>query len=142
MLKHIALSACVLVLGGGLALAEQNTTPAGQGQTGRSVATEPSSLSTKNWLASDIYQQPVYDQSENKIGDITDLELDRNGNITRAVIGVGGFLGVGEKEVAVPFADLKVANREGKNWLMIDRSKEQLKDEPAFHRQSNKGMMK
>jgi sporulation protein YlmC with PRC-barrel domain len=142
MLKPIALSACVLILGGGLALAEQNIAPAGQGQTGRSVATEPSSLSTKSWLASDIYKQPVYDQSENKIGDVTDLELDSTGNIRRAVIGVGGFLGVGEKEVAVPFADLKVASRDGKSWLMLDRSKDQLKNEPAYHRESKKNLMK
>jgi sporulation protein YlmC with PRC-barrel domain len=46
-------------------------------------------------LASDIYKANVYDNAENKIGDVTDLVSNSNGNITTAVIGVGGFVGVG-----------------------------------------------
>jgi len=66
--------------------------------TGRSVVTNPSSsLSTNNWLASDIYKANVYDPSEHKIGDITNLMIDSNGNVTAAIISVGGFLGVGQK---------------------------------------------
>jgi sporulation protein YlmC with PRC-barrel domain len=78
---------------------------------GRSVANSASSLSTANWLASDIYKANVYDNAENKIGDVTDLVLDDEGNITTAVIGVGGVLGAGQKDVAVPFKELKVSSR-------------------------------
>jgi sporulation protein YlmC with PRC-barrel domain len=131
MLKSLGLSACVLVLGGGLALAETHYSQGGQ-QGGRSVATEPSSLSTSDWLASDIYKADVYDNSERKIGDVSDLVLDRDGNVKTAIIGVGGFLGVGQKDVAVPFTDLKVASRDGKNWLVLNRTKDELQKAPNY----------
>ena len=83
----------------------------------------PSSLSTMHWLASDIYKADVYDNAEDKIGVVTDLIVDNNGNVTTAIVGVGGFLGVGKKEVAVPFKDLKVASRDGKDWLVLNQSK-------------------
>jgi sporulation protein YlmC with PRC-barrel domain len=63
--------------------------------TGRSVVTNPSS--TNQLLASDIYKANVYDPSEHKIGDVSDLMIDSNGNVTAAIISVGGFLGVGRK---------------------------------------------
>jgi sporulation protein YlmC with PRC-barrel domain len=57
--------------------------------SGRSVAA-PSSLSTAHWLASDIYKADVYDNAEDKIGVVTDLIIDNSGNVTTAVVGVGG----------------------------------------------------
>lgn len=139
MLKKLGLSACVLVLGGGLALAQTPTRE--PGSTGRSVATEPSSLSTSDWLASDIYRADIYDNAEHKIGDVTDLVMDKSGNIKTAVIGVGGFLGVGQKDVAIPFADLKVASRDGKSWLVLDRTKDDLKKAPAYDLKAMKKKM-
>lgn len=143
MLKRLGVSACALVLGGGLALAGQNYEQQGQaGQAGRSVATEPSTLSNKDWLASDIYKANVYDNADHKIGDVSDLVLDQNGMIKTAVIGVGGFLGAGQKEVAVPFSELKVASREGKTWIVLDRSKEDLQKAPTYDVQKEKTNMK
>ena len=104
--------------------------------SGRSVATSASSLSTANWLASDIYKADVYDNSENKIGNITDLVLDSDGKVTTAVIGVGGVLGAGQKDVAVPFKDLKISSRDGKDWLVLDRTKDALKNAPAYDKKS------
>ena len=90
MLKTLALSASVLAFASGLALAE--TTITREPSTGHSVVTNPSSsLSTGHWLASDIYKANVYDPSEHKIGDITNLMIDSNGNVTAAIISVGGF---------------------------------------------------
>jgi hypothetical protein len=71
MLKTVALSASVLALVTGLALAEAPISRDTMG--GRSVGLPTSSLSTNRWLASDVYKANVYDNSENKIGDITDL---------------------------------------------------------------------
>src|SRR4029453_5823700 len=50
-----------------------------------------------------FYKQNVYDQGNNKIGDVDDVLLGADGKITALVIGVGGFLGIGEKNVIVPF---------------------------------------
>jgi len=62
----------------------------------------------------------------------TDLIVDNNGDVTTAVVSVGGLLGVGKKDVAVPFKDLKVASRDGKDWLVLNRTTEDLKMAPAY----------
>lgn len=59
------------------------------------------------WQGSKIIGLNVYNQQNEKIGSIKDLMLDKSGNIASAVIGVGGFLGMGERDVAVKFADIK-----------------------------------
>lgn len=50
---------------------------------------------------SEYYKQDVYDAHDNKIGDVNDVLLDKNGQVTAVILGVGGFLGMGEKDVAV-----------------------------------------
>lgn len=104
--------------------------------TGRSAASSASSLSTANWLVSDIYSANVYNNADEKIGDINDLVIDSDGIIMKAVIGVGGFLGAGQKDVAVPFNELKVTSRDGKEWLMLNRTKDDLKTAPAYDKKS------
>ena len=42
-----------------------------------------------------FYKQNVYDPSDNKIGDIDDVLIDKEGKVTALIIGVGGFLGMG-----------------------------------------------
>ena len=122
MMRSLVLSAPILALAGGLALAAQ-----------------PSSLATSNhWLASDVYKAAVYSPSHKKIGDIDDLILTSTGQINTAVIGVGGFLGVGQKDVTVPFTDLKVIAKYGKQELMLDRTRAQLKSAPAYDKSTMK----
>jgi hypothetical protein len=60
----------------------------------------------------------------------TDLISNSNGNITAAVIGVSGLVGVGQKDVAVPFKELKITSRNGKDWLVLNRTKEDLRSAP------------
>ena len=129
MLRKLALSASVLALAGSLALAP----------SGRLMAAT-SSLSTMHWLASDIYKADVYDNAEDKIGVVTDLVIDNGGNVTSAVVGVGGFLGAGKKEVAVPFKALKVMSRDNKDWLVLNQTKEELKAAPAYDKKINSPM--
>ncbi|MEE1610144.1 PRC-barrel domain-containing protein [Microvirga sp. CF3016] len=58
-------------------------------------------------MASDLIGTRVVSANNESIGDINDVILDRNGQIMAAVVGVGGFLGIGEKDVAVPFKSLE-----------------------------------
>jgi sporulation protein YlmC with PRC-barrel domain len=126
MLKRFLISASALVLAGGLAVAQA---PTAQGPSaGAPLASSPMS----RLLASDIYKADVYDNSENKIGDVTDLVINNDGNITTAVIGVGGFLGAGQKDIAVPFKNLKISSRDGKEWLTLNRTKEELRSMPRY----------
>ncbi len=62
------------------------------------------------WQGSKLIGLNVYNAQNEKIGSIKDLMVDKSGNISSAVIGVGGFLGMGERDVAVKFADLKWSN--------------------------------
>lgn len=150
MIKKAVLSATLLTLASGLALAQtpmprdtqtpmprDTQAPMSQDKSGgRSVGTPSSSLSTSRWLASDIYKANVYDASENKVGNVTDLVMDSDGNVTMAIIGVGGFLGVGQKDISVPFKDLKVSSRNGKDWLVINMTKDELMKAPAYTKTS------
>jgi hypothetical protein len=77
----------------------------------------------------------VYGPGDEKIGDINEVLMDKNGSVRAVVIGVGGFLGVGEKNVAVPIKSLNIKHAD--NSDKIDRAsvrytKNQLKEAPAF----------
>jgi sporulation protein YlmC with PRC-barrel domain len=87
-------------------------------------------------LASHIMGQPVYDGpagDANNLGNINDLVLDANGDVQAVVIGVGGFLGIGEKQVAVPFSALQhVVAEDQTERFVISTTVEQLTAAPDF----------
>ena len=87
---------------------------------------------------SDYYNQSVYDNRDNKVGDVNDLLLDDGGKINAVIIGVGGFLGVGKKNVAVPFSSLKVAEKNGSRYLVLETTKEALQSAPGYVYDSGK----
>ena len=60
-----------------------------------------------NWRASKLMGLDVYNEANEKLGDINELMLDKDGKINAVVIGVGGFLGVGEHDIAVTMDKLK-----------------------------------
>jgi len=70
-------------------------------------ASDTSSSFQGNWRASKMGGLSVYNDKNESIGSINDLLTDKGGNIKAVVIGVGGFLGVGEHLVAVPFDKIK-----------------------------------
>ena len=63
------------------------------------------------WQGSKVIGLNVYNDQNEKIGSIKELMLDKSGNIASAVIGVGGFLGMGERDVAVKFSEIKWSDR-------------------------------
>jgi sporulation protein YlmC with PRC-barrel domain len=79
--------------------------------------------------ASKLIGAAVYDPADQKIGTIDELVLNADGKVADVVIGVGGFLGAGEKRVAVPMADLK----RGKNdHFVLAATKDSLKQMANF----------
>lgn len=101
-------------------------------QTTNPNATMPSPQAVQNIPAqsvalSDFYRQSVYDKANDKIGDISDVLFDNTKKASLAIIGVGGFLGIGEKNVAVPFESIQRTVRDGKVYLTMDANKDQLK---------------
>jgi sporulation protein YlmC with PRC-barrel domain len=63
-----------------------------------------------NWRTSKVVGLSVYNDNNESLGSINDLLTDKSGNIKAVVLGVGGFLGVGEHLVAVPFDKIKFVN--------------------------------
>jgi sporulation protein YlmC with PRC-barrel domain len=127
MLTRFTLAAAVVAAMATVAQAQQTTgaAPAGQAAT---LNTLPSDASTvTNW-----YKQDVYDPSESKIGEITDVLIDRDGKIGAFIVSVGGFLGMGEKHVAVPFNAVHGTQRNGKWWLTMNANRDALKSAAGF----------
>jgi PRC-barrel domain len=71
------------------------------------AATSQSASAAGLWQASKLINLNVYNDQNEKIGSIKELMGDKSGNIASVVIGVGGFLGMGERDVAVKWADRK-----------------------------------
>jgi hypothetical protein len=84
-------------------------------------------------LASTLIGQPAVNAKNETIGDINDLVTDQNGKVIAALIGVGGFLGLGEKDVAVRFEDLKLTRDDDNNVkVMLDLNKDTLTSAPDY----------
>ena len=96
------------------------------------AATTMSAAPSESWTVTNYYKQSVYDPKESKIGDVDDVLVDKSGKVTGLVIGVGGFLGAGEKDVIVPFNAIKTAKKNDKWWLTLDQTKDDLKSAPGF----------
>jgi sporulation protein YlmC with PRC-barrel domain len=91
-----------------------------------------SSVPTNSVTVADWYKQNVYDPSDNKIGEIMDVLVSPEGRATTLIVGVGGFLGAGEKDVAVPFSAVKHTMKNKKIYLTMDTTKDALKSAPGF----------
>ena len=63
------------------------------------------------WRIYKMIDLDVYNQNNEKLGEISELLTDQTGKIQTAILGVGGFLGVGERLVAVSFDQLKFVNQ-------------------------------
>ncbi len=78
--------------------------------------------------------QAVYNGTNESIGNVNDLIMKKDGGLVAAVIGVGGFLGIGEKNVAVPMEKITVAQNttDGSVKLTTSETAETLKAAPEF----------
>lgn len=97
-----------------------------------------SSVPSSSMTVTDWYKQDVYDQKNNKIGEIMDVLVNKSGQVDAAIVGVGGFLGAREKDVAVSFNTIKSTMKNDKLYLTMDTSKDALKKAPGFKYDSDK----
>ena len=91
------------------------------------TAVPSSSLTVTDW-----YKQDVYDPSNTKIGQIMDVLVGQDGQVSALIVGVGGFLGAGEKDVAVSFNTVKTTMKDNKVYLTMNTTKDALKAAPGF----------
>src|SRR3954451_19928474 len=90
-----------------------STTAAAPANTGHWMTQEKAG----QWRASKLKGLNVYNNNNEKIGDINELLVDKDGKIEAVVVGVGGFLGMGEHDVAVPFNELKFVDQARANTM-------------------------
>jgi sporulation protein YlmC with PRC-barrel domain len=109
----------------GAALAVATGTAFGAGEVMTSVPSH--SVTVTDW-----YKQSVYDTQNNKIGDIKDVLVDDGGRINALIVSVGGFLGAGEKDVAVKFDAVKKSEKDNSTRLTMNASKDELKSAPGL----------
>jgi sporulation protein YlmC with PRC-barrel domain len=130
--------ALLLVLGLTPAALAQTTQPSPQAPkateapkapvTGQIVTQEDNTI-----LAKDLIGQTVYAPDKTKIGSISDLILSKDGKTVQGfLIGVGGFLGIGEKSVAMKIDRLQIAQDKDGMQLTMDAKKEELANAPSF----------
>jgi len=88
---------------------------------------------SSDWLVGNLIGKSVVNADDESIGDVNDLVTDQNGKIIAIVVGAGGFLGIGEKDVAIRFEDVKLARDENNDVKIIaDLDKETLASAPDY----------
>jgi len=96
-----------------------------------------SQLGSQEVPASELMGATVYGSDNQSIGEIGDILFSKEGTIDAVVVDVGGFLGIGEKPVAVRFDSLNVREDQGKKVLVsVNTTEDQLKKAPKYERQS------
>jgi sporulation protein YlmC with PRC-barrel domain len=95
-----------------------------------SVSQQEISTAQKGWSAKkDIMGKAVYNDNNEKIGEVNDVIFSRNNSASFVVVGAGGFLGMGEHDVAVPLSRIK---HENDKLILAGATKETLKKMPEF----------
>jgi hypothetical protein len=116
--KHFAASLVATALLSTTALAQtppatKDTAPAAQSSStprAETPARPEQTQSANEWRSSKVVGLYVYNDANERLGSINELLMDSSGKVAKAVIGVGGFLGIGESNIAVNFDQLKFVN--------------------------------
>ncbi|MDQ0454999.1 PRC-barrel domain-containing protein [Rhizobium paknamense] len=121
-----------------------NMTPATPGATGATPAAPGTTAASGTYItqqgadqlaASNFIGQNVYTSDNKSIGEVNDLILQQNGGVVAVVVGVGGFLGMGQKDVAMPMDKINVT-RDGQDATKVRlttmETADALKSAPEF----------
>lgn len=87
------------------------------------------------WRGSKLIGATVYGNENESIGEINDVLIGEDGSVRAAIVGVGGFIGIGEKNVAIPFANLDIKRKPDSSAIdkiTVSYTKDQLKNAPKF----------
>ena len=104
--KYLATALLGTSLFAGAAMAQTSTTT-----TNKVDSATASTVSHQGqWRSSKLIGVNVYNEANEKLGDIAELIIGKNGNVEQVILGVGGFLGIGEQNLAVSFDKLKWVN--------------------------------
>lgn len=125
MPKHILIAAGLAAV----LLAPPATSGFAQTAPASPTSSSPRQQSADQWRASRLIGATVYDTDNTSVGEVDDLVIGRNGDVRAVVVGVG------EKNVALPFASLTIRRMQGSNAIdkiVVGYSKQQLNESPQF----------
>ncbi len=87
------------------------------------------------WNVRDFMRSRVYNMNGERIGDVNDILVDDSGRVTAIILGVGGFLGIGEKEVSMtPDQVKRMIHSDGQAYFTVNATKDQLTAAPDYVR--------
>jgi sporulation protein YlmC with PRC-barrel domain len=136
MLKKSLLAATCLVtmtsMASAASIKSESTVAGSQQLAAAEMGARHASQGAAMLRASEFIGETVRNGKGEKVGSVDDLILNRGDKVLYAVISVGGFLGIGDKLVAVPFDELKLGSKDVSGAIVYDTTKEQLKTQPAF----------
>lgn len=134
MMKTLAVAIAALTALPALAQNAPTTTTAPQNQ--RSEMAPRGDAMTSGFIsAEDLVDEDVLNEANENVGEVEDVLIDREGRIAGVIISVGGFLGIGEKDVLVTFDKLKFAKDNDNDLVVtINATKESLEAAPAHPR--------
>ncbi len=84
------------------------------------------------WRMNNYIGQPVVNASGERVGYIGDVLFDKGGRVTTVVLGVGGFLGMGAKQVALPYQAITYGEKDGARQIVVPLTKDVLLKAPDF----------
>ena len=136
-MKTFFTSIALVMLTATAAFAQQTISPGEPAATAAAIASPSAETLLKtvpanSMTVTDWYKQTIYDPSDVTIGDIKDVLVDRDGKISALIVGVGGFLGLGEKDVAVAFNAVTITKKNDQTHLMMNTTKEALKTSVGY----------
>jgi sporulation protein YlmC with PRC-barrel domain len=135
--KAVTLASAIL-LSSSLALAQTTPAPTPAPQTPPAARTQDGqpmwySHQADEMRASKLIGATVVNTANETVGDINDIILGKDGKVAAVVVGVGGFLGMGEREVAVNFDSIRKSRDSNNNLVLtMNATKDSLKGAPAW----------
>lgn len=143
-LKSVLAAALVVALPS-LALAQETVKPATPATAATAATTGGMTMADKatvkvtyvtaqpaDVMTSKLIGLNVYNNANESVGEIEDLVLVDGKTVSAVILGVGGFLGMGERYVSVSPSSITLANKDGKLRALVDTDKDTLKSAPAF----------
>jgi hypothetical protein len=125
MLKHIILAVSLTCGTAAYAQPQQATSPPPPGAATSPLPAPAATVDTRKLIG-----RKIQDAQNETIGQITSIYIGPDGHVDSVMVGVGGFLGVGEREVRIAWSDLRVENYGEK--VMVNMTKDELKARPEY----------